>query len=153
MSKVRATPSDQISSVQRDDKISSDQEPKQIKKFNKAVMNEPTRHTKKRSQTVEAKGIMSARQMQKLIKNDEPVFLAAVRTSDNFVPRGKWNKLSPGSAVVQTAHGMTKSQRRKINKESRPKKNLKSVKEREQEVLDGVSKIHRAPLEKMIQKY
>ena len=46
VSKVRATPSDQISSVQRDDKISSDQEPKQIKKFNKAVMNEPTRHIK-----------------------------------------------------------------------------------------------------------
>ena len=47
VSKVRATPSDQISSVQRDDKISSDQEPKQIKKFNKAVLNEPNRHTKK----------------------------------------------------------------------------------------------------------
>ena len=91
MSKVRATPSYQISIVQRDDKISSDQEPKQIKKFNKAVLNEPNRHTKKRSQTAEARRIMSARQMQKLIKNDEPVFLAVVRTSDSFVPRGREN--------------------------------------------------------------
>ena len=44
VSKVRATPSDQINSVQMKDKISSDQEPKQIKRFNKELMNEPTRH-------------------------------------------------------------------------------------------------------------
>ena len=97
---VRATSSDQISSVQWKDKLSTDQEPKHVKRFNKEVMNEPTRHTKKRSQTAEARRIMSARQMQKLIKNDEPVFLAVVRTSDNFVPRGKRNKLSPGYAAV-----------------------------------------------------
>ena len=60
VSKIRATPSDQINSVQLKDKISSDQEPKQIKRFNKAIMNEPTRHTKKRSQTAEARRIMSA---------------------------------------------------------------------------------------------
>ena len=119
----------------------------------KAVMNEPTRHIQKLSQTAEVRRIMSAHQMQKLIKNDEPVFLAVVRTSDNFVPRSKRNKLSPGYAAVQTAHGMTEGQRRKINKESGPKKNLITVKEREQEVLAGVPKIHREPLEKMIQKY
>ena len=91
--------------------------------------------------------------MQKLIKNNEPVFLAVVRTSDNFVPRGKRNKLSPGYAAVHIAHGLTEGQRRKINKESRPKKNFISVKERKQEVLIGVPKIHREHLEKMIQKY
>ena len=32
---------------------------------------------------------MSTRQMQKLIKNDEPVFLAVVRTSNDCVPRGR----------------------------------------------------------------
>ena len=48
---------------------------------------------------------------------------------------------------------MTEGQRRKIDKESGPLKNLKSVKEREQEVLDGVPKDFREPLEKMIQKY
>ena len=110
------------------DKISSDQEPKQIKRFKKELMNEATRHIKKRSQIAEARHIMSARQMQKLIKNDEPVFLAVLRTSDNFVPHSKWNKLSPGYAVVQIAHGMTEGERRKINKDSRPKKILKSVK-------------------------
>ena len=32
---------------------------------------------------------MSARRMHKLIKNDEPVLLAVVRTSNNFVPPGR----------------------------------------------------------------
>ena len=35
---------------------------------------------------------MSARQMQKLIKNDEQVFLAVIRTSNDFVPRGRKKK-------------------------------------------------------------
>ena len=30
---------------------------------------------------------MSARQMQKLVRNDEPVFLAVFRASNDFVPR------------------------------------------------------------------
>ena len=91
---------------------------------------------------------MSARQMQKLIRNDEPVFLAVVRTSDKFVPRGRRNKISPGYAAVHTAHGMTEGQRRKINKESGPKKDIISVKEREKEVLDSVPIKYRESLEK-----
>ena len=55
-------------------------------------MNDPIPHIKKRSQTAKARRIMSARQMQKLIKNDEPMFLAVVRASDNFVPRRRKNK-------------------------------------------------------------
>ena len=61
----------------------------QESKIEKIQMNEPKTHVKKRSQYAETRRIMSARQMQKLIKNDEPVFLAVVRTSDNFVPRGR----------------------------------------------------------------
>ena len=96
---------------------------------------------------------MSARQMQKLIKNDEPVFLAVVRTSDSFVPRGRKHKRSPSYAAVNSARGMTEGQRRKINKESGPKKDIISVKEREQEVLNSVSAVYRESLEKAIQKY
>ena len=96
---------------------------------------------------------MSAHQMPKLIKNDEPVFLAVVRTSDTFVPRGRKNKISPGYAAVKTAHGMIDGQRRKINKESGPKKDIISVKEREKEVLDSVLAIYQESLEKAIQKY
>ena len=48
---------------------------------------------------------------------------------------------------------MTEGQKRKINKESGPKNNIISVKEREREVLDSVPEIHRKSLEKIIQEY
>ena len=48
---------------------------------------------------------------------------------------------------------MTEGQRRKINKESGPKKNIISVKEREQEVLNSVPAVYRESLEKVIEKY
>ena len=77
----------------------------------------------------------------------------SIRASDSFVPRGGKNKRSPSYAAVNTAHGMTEGQRRKINKESGPKKNIISVKEREREVLDSVPLVYRESLEKVIQKY
>ena len=70
-----------------------------------------------------------------LIKNYEQVFLAIIRTSNDFVPLGKKkkgeNQRSPSYGAVNSAHGMTEGQKRKINKESGPKKNIISVKERE----------------------
>ena len=66
--------------------------------------------------------------MQKLIKNDEPVFLAFVRTSNHFAPHGrgkrgkkKWDKKSPSYLAVNIAHDMTEGQKRKINKKPGPK--------------------------------
>ena len=47
---------------------------------------------------------------------------------------------------------MTEGQRRRISKETGPKKNIIIVKEREQEVLDGVPTFYRKSLEKMIQE-
>ena len=48
---------------------------------------------------------------------------------------------------------MTEGQRRKINKEPGPKKDIISVKEREKEVLDSVPVVYRESLKKVIQKY
>ena len=86
---VKTTPKSE--SVQSVTKI-SDSQAVQDARISKLSMNEPIPHIKKRSQTTKARRIMSARQMQKLIKNNEPVFLAVVRASDNFVPRGSRNK-------------------------------------------------------------
>ena len=76
---------------------------------------------------------MSAHQMQKLVKKDEPVFIEVVRTSNKFAPhkrriRGR-KKESPGYTVVNFAHGMIEGQKRKTNKESRLKKDIVTVKE------------------------
>ena len=48
---------------------------------------------------------------------------------------------------------MTEDQKRKINKESAPKNNIISVKEREREVFNIVPEIHRKSLDKIIQEY
>ena len=104
-----------VQSVSKSSAIQADQDPR---KFRKILMNEPSQHAKVRSHTAETRQMMSARQMQKLIKNDEPVFLAVFRTSNDFVPRGKKNKggnaRSPNYAAVNSAHGMTQGQRRKL---------------------------------------
>ena len=55
------------------------------------------------------------------------MFLAVVRASANFVPRGHKSKQSPSYVAVNVAYGMTEGQRRKISKESGPKKNIISV--------------------------
>ena len=84
------------------------------------------------------------------------MFLAVISTSNDWVPRGRGktgqNQRSPTYAAVNSAHGMTEGQKRKINKDSGPKKNIISVKERECEVLESVPAIHRKSLEKIIQE-
>ena len=54
---------------------------------------------------------------------------------------------------MKFAHGMTEFQKRKINKESGPKKDIIRVKEREREVLDSVLAVHRKSLEKLMKEY
>ena len=54
---------------------------------------------------------------------------------------------------MNTAHGMIEGQRRKINKETRPKKNIISMKERDREVLDSVPTVYRESLKEVMQKY
>ena len=54
---------------------------------------------------------------------------------------------------MNSAHGMTEGQRRKINKATGPKKNIITVKERESEVLDSVPTVYRKSLEKIIQEH
>ena len=48
---------------------------------------------------------------------------------------------------------MIEGQRRKINKETEPNKDIITVKEREHEVLNSVPIVYRESLEKVIQKY
>ena len=75
----------------------------------KILLNEPSQYVKERSHTAKTQQIMSTRQMQNLIKNDEQVFLAVVRTLNDFVlrRRGKrgGNQRSASCAAVNSAHG------------------------------------------------
>ena len=96
-----------------------------IKKYVKQFKNEPITHTIVRSQASKTRQILTARQIQKLAKQGQPVCLAIVWPT-NDVPRIRrkrgGNKKSPIYAAV--AHGMTEGQKRKISKETGPRRNL-----------------------------
>ena len=86
----------------------------------------------KQSQLHQTRQIISARQLQKLAKDDNPVFLAIVRKT-NEVPRLRGNKKAATSvARFAAAHGKTEGEKRKINKNIGSKKDFATVEEREQ---------------------
>ena len=99
--------------------------------------------------------IMSGRQLQKLAKDDSPVFLAIVRSTDS--PYKRYEKRGEQSqncaAKFAAAHSITEGQKRKINHENSTKKDIMSFKEREQQVLDSVLESHRKDLENLIKEY
>ena len=83
--------------------------------------------------------LITARQMSKIARGDNPVFLAIVRERNEAPPMKKSNKRSSGCAARFTvAHGLSEGNKRSINKRERPKKDIISVAEREQQVLESV---------------
>ena len=113
------------------------------------------REANKPSSLAQARKIISVRQIQKLAKGDNPVFLAIIRTNENspeqMTRRDK--RIHRRVARLAAAHGLTESQKRMMNKETGPNKNIISVAERERQVLDGVPESHRECLGKLIQEY
>ena len=103
----------------------------------------------------QARKIISAREIQKLAKENNPVFLAIVRTNEvspkQMTRRERRNQIR--AAKLAAAHGLTEGQKRLMNKETGPNKNIISVKERERQVLEGVPIDHRENLESLIQEY
>ena len=57
------------------------------------------------------------------------------------------------AAKLAVAHGLTEGQKRMMNKETSPVKNIISVQEQERQVLEGVPESHREGLGKLIQEY
>ena len=120
----------------------------------KQFKNEPIPHAITRSQASRTRQIITARKLQKLAKQGQPVFLAVIRaTNDVSLARRKkeGNKKSP--IYTAAAHGLTEGQKRRINKEIGPKKDMISVAEREQEILNSVPESYRKRLETIIRQY
>ena len=120
----------------------------------KQFKNEPIPHVNIRSQAPKTRQIITARQNRSWKKQGQPVFLAVVRPAHD-VPQTRrrrgGNKKSPIYAAA--AHGMTEGQKRKISKETGPKKEFISVAQREQQVLNSVPERHREKLESIIRQY
>ena len=83
--------------------------------------------------------------IQQLAKENHPIFLVIVRANEDPQERmtRKNKRIHCHAARLATAHGLTKGQKRMINKETGPIKNIISVKERERQVLEGVLAGHR----------
>ena len=116
--------------------------------------NEPIPHIIKRSQASKTRQMITARQMQKLVKQGQPVFLAIIRPAQDVPQRRDkrgGNKKSPIYAA--TAHGMTEGQKRRISKKTGQKKDWITVAEREQQVLNSVPENHREKLETIIRQF
>ena len=101
----------------------------------------------------QSRQLITARQLNKIAKGDHPVFLAIVRERNEAPPK-RTNKRSSGRAArFAAAHGLSEGNKRSISKCKGPKKDIISVAEREQQVLDSVPVCHREKLSRMIQQY
>ena len=79
---------------------------------------------RRQSQLSQKRQIISAHQIQKLDKDDNPAFLAII-CSTNEAPRTcgkKGNKRSPGHVAQFAAHGLTEGQKRLMNGKNGPKR-------------------------------
>ena len=78
----------------------------------------------------QSRQIISARQISKLAKGDNPVFLAIVRAKNEETKMNRPRKQSAARAArFAAAHGMSEGQRRSINKSQGPKKDIITVAE------------------------
>ena len=102
----------------------------------------------------QSKQLITARQMQKLAKADQPIYLAIVR-STNEAPRvcQRSNKTPTRVAQFAAAHGQSQINKRSVSKMTGPKKDIISVAQRESEVISQVPVVHRGKLEKIIHEY
>ena len=113
------------------------------------------REANKSSSLAQAKKIISVCQIQKLAKENNLVFLAIIRTNQNSLEQmtRRDKRIHRHVARLAAAHSLTESQKRMMNKETGPNKNIISVAKRECQVLDGVPESHREYLGKLIQEY
>ena len=109
----------------------------------------------KRSQLEKRRQIISARQLQKLDKDDSLVFLAIVTANYSLSKRyrRRGERSQSHAAKFAAAHGITKGQKRQTNKQTSPKKDFISVEKGEQQVLASVLERRRKGLELLINEY
>ena len=90
---TRSQTANQISEpISQADQISLVQNSTNSIKFTESLMSKPRQHAKKQSHASKALQIPRAHKMQKLAENDESVFLAVVRATNDYVSRTRTSK-------------------------------------------------------------
>ena len=119
--------------------------PKQMKRTNEDKRTNPLSQSRQ---------LITARQIRKLAKGDNPIYLAIVRHSNNAPGAKLQSRQTPGRvARFAAAHGMSEGTKHAVNKQTASKKDFMSVAEREREVISQVPVVHRERLENIIQEY
>ena len=83
------------------------------------------------NQLAQARQIISARQIQKLAKEDHSIFLAIIRTNEDPQKQmtRKDKRIQRRAAKLAAAHGLTESQKGMMNRKTGPNENIISVEE------------------------
>ena len=104
----------------------------QDRKCMKQFKNEPIPHTITRSQASKTRQMVTARQLQKLAKQGQPVFLAIIRSA-NDVPRTRRKKGGNKKVSYLCSNSPWNDRRpeRKMSKETGPKKEFITVAKRD----------------------
>ena len=100
--------------------------------------------------------MISVKSVKKLARNNIPMFLAIVRRTEEqpVEEKQQMKKGSKKSAFCKmNAHGMTEGERRKEMKMKGPKKDFKSVEEKEQELIQSVAPAHRLNLQALVREF
>ena len=94
--------------------------------------------------------ILSAKQLKKLLKKKEPVFLAIVRAVGDSKRRQGRSTLA---SVQPMSHGLTEKAKREHMKAVGPKKSFLTVEERKDEIFQKVQPEHRDILRRIVDEY
>ena len=122
------------------------------------IQGKPT--IKKTNQCWMQREFVSMKQMKKLMKQKETVFLCIIKAGEETLERKRrlrGNKKSksldsrPSNIVAQDSRGMTEKTKREHSNAVGPRKKFKTIEEATQEAVEGVAKEHQANLRKFSQ--
>ena len=104
----------------------------------------------KKTEVQRKRQILSAKQLKKLVKKKEPVFLALVRPVGDSTRRQKKTTLATAQIVP---HGVTEKFKREQMKATGPKKSFLTVEERKEEIFQKVQPEYRDTLRSIVEEY
>ena len=105
---------------------------------------------------------VSMKQMKKLMKQKETVFLCIIKAGEETLERKRrtrGNKKSKSldsklsNIIAQDSQGVTEKTKREHSKAVGPRKKFKTIEEATQEAVEGVAKEHQANLQKILAEY
>ena len=110
-------------------------------------------HVKSQTTASRNRDIVSMRNMKKMARQNVPMFVAIVRQLNPVQKKQKKERINKSVYCGVTTQGRTESTKRQEMKLKGPKKDFKSVQEKERELIQSVNPSHRLNLQEIVQEY